>query len=116
MRMDCYPSALTTRSISWTHNNTLGVDPWSISPDRTAVTFNREVSIRNDTILFVNFTVVFSNGVTITDSRLVQFLGQSVILNLENDFIYLPDGSNIVIDASNTQFLINTVPSNELGF
>ena len=100
--MDCFPSALTIKSITWTHNNTLGVDPWSISADRSAVTFNREQSIKNDSIILANFTVVFSNGVNITDTILVQFLGQSVILNLDSDFLYLPDGSDIVIDASKT--------------
>lgn len=87
--MNCYPKAVTVKTITWTHNNT-GSDPTTLSSNKLSITFTNETRVKNNTIIQVNMTVIFSNGVTISDSRLVMFLSYPVVLSLTNDNYYLP--------------------------
>ena len=78
---------------------------------------------QNVTRLRVNQTVVFNdNNVlrTVRKGTTVVILNQTVILdvaNLNSDgMIHIPDGQDLVINASQTQFLSNTIPRSEMFF
>lgn len=78
---------------------------------------------KNATRIRVNQTVVFNdNNVlrTVRKGTTVVVLSQTVILDVANltsdNMIHIPDGQDLVINASKTQFLSNTIPRSEMFF
>ena len=71
----------------------------------------------------MNQTVVFNdNNVlrTVRKGTTVVILNQTVILDVANltldGMIHIPNGQDLVINASQTQFLSNTIPRSEMFF
>lgn len=100
-------------------------DPFTPSANRYSITFNREGNLTNSSVNNVNVTqvIVFnSSGVLTNFSNTFNlvFLNQSVILNVENltkdDMIHIPEGQDLIINASQTQFLANTISRSEMFF
>ena len=78
---------------------------------------------QNATRIRVNQTVVFNdNSVlrTVRKATTVVVLNQTVILDVANltsdNMIHIADGQDLVINASQTQFLSNTIPRSEMSF
>ncbi|TNV87994.1 hypothetical protein FGO68_gene11348 [Halteria grandinella] len=111
-------SAITIKSVTWKHNNTLG-DPYTIASNKQSVTFNKEGMLKADSIVRINSSVVLSNGKMYNETRVIQFVRQSVLLNVTNQnngTMLLTEGDDLVIDASNSKFLANTISRSEMAF
>jgi len=112
-------AAITIVNITWSHNAT--ADPYVLSTNKYNATFS---SInQNATRIRVNQTVVFNdNNVlrTVRKGTTVVVLNQTVILDVTNltsdNMIHIPDGQDLVINASQTQFLSNTIPRSGMFF
>lgn len=71
----------------------------------------------------MNQTVLFNDGGvlrTVRKGTTVVVLNQTVILDVANltsdGMIHIPEGQDLVINASQTQFLSNTIPRSEMFF
>lgn len=112
-------SAITVKNVVWGHNNTRGI-PYTIAKNKQSVTLNKEAVVNADTDIRIDTSVVLSNGHVFNDTRVVRFLKQSVILNVigagNNGSLLFVEGDDLVIDASSSLLLANTIPQSELVY
>lgn len=117
--LSCYflPTAVAIKSTIWGHNNT-GSKPytesnilpgiWGVFTPLTNIniTFSQYSLIPANSTLKVSYSVTFSNDQVSTDSRIIQFLQKTVIVNIASvdltGTIYIPYGDDLIIDASQT--------------
>ena len=119
----CFGKNTTISNITWAHN--LQADPFTLTANRYNITFNRERNLTENATNIVNLTqiIVFNSSnvlTTFSNTFNLVFLNQTVILNIENlskvDIIHIPEGQDLIINASQTQFLANTIKRSEMFF
>ncbi|CDW89768.1 UNKNOWN [Stylonychia lemnae] len=114
---DCYNNSLTVKQILWANSTTgsLG-NPFTLSTDKMIVTYSNETRVRNNSDMWLNLSVQFSNNQFVNDTRIVRFLSQPVVLSVNPEQFYLLNGQPLSFNVSQTQFLVNTVNRTQQGY
>jgi len=80
--LKCYTGTTTLTSVSWTNNDTNV--PYTLTSNKYNVTFNKESVISNGSTIQANYTAIFKNGITNTESRYVTFLQNGINVVVDN--------------------------------
>jgi len=64
-------------------------NPFTVSTDRLIVTYFNETRIRNDSDMWLNVSVQFSNNQILNETRIVRYLSRPVILIVASNSFYL---------------------------